>query len=186
MSSFNFLEITIIPMTKIIGPELASKEAIQRWIKRGWIREEFKEEYKHIDKVFPRDYKGRPYITKEQLCAPIRRVCRDNGLDSKQILDFDIVDKNDLTEINYMVIPEYPLVQSRAILNIERNVPESLETFEYIDSTFRSTMLIRTRVDPKKVAAVIAEAGKKYGLFGKTKKGYGKFAIEAREVSCKQ
>lgn len=184
-SSFHFLEVHLIPVTKIIGPELASKEVVKRWIEKGWIREEFKEEYEHIDRVFPRDYKGRPYITKEQFSAPLRRLCKDKGISSTELISsFDIVDENKF-EVNYIPIPEYPLVQSRAILSIEKNEPKSLETYEYIDSTFRIPIVIKTSWKAAEFAALLAEAGMKYGLFGKTKKGYGRFIIEVRETHNK-
>ena len=178
MTSHNFLKIILTPMTKIIGPEKASKESVKRWIERGWIRKEFEEEYEHIDRVFPRDYEGYPYITKEQFAAPIRRVCKKRGIDSREIIEkFDIVDEDNFP-VNYIRIPEYPLVASRAILDIDSGKPETLETYEYIDSTFKIPILIETTMNPLEFSAILAEAGKRYGLFGKTKKGYGLFVIE--------
>jgi len=161
-------KVTLIPETMILGPMIVSKTQKERWIERGWVRD--KEEFIHVDKVFPRNSEGKCYILKEWLLAPLRRIVRDQNL-NKEILNFDLLEDN--IAVNYAIIPELPLLGTRCI----NDKYKTLETFEYIDSTFTIPLTIKGK---KETIDALKIAGMKYGLFSRTKKGYGKFKIVSR------
>jgi hypothetical protein len=171
------LQITIKPETWIIAP-IATKEQLSRWHKLGWIDDEGL----HLDKAFPRNSEGKPFLLKLWIRAPLIRACeklaKRGEIDLEKcrevVNNMEIVDENG-REMNYIVINEKPLRYRKIIGKTGKTT-----FYEYIDSTYEIKFLAETS-DPITLMKILAEA-QSIGLMSGTKKGYGKFrvSVEAR------
>ena len=156
------IKITVVPETWIIAP-LMPKEQIERYVSKGWIDSDVGQ---HLDRCWPRNVDGRPVIFKLWLLQVLKRAARRLGI-ARDKLEFDIIDE-DGVPVQYIVIPDKPLVYKRKVNN-------AVEVFEYIDSTFTLKFTVLTRY-PKEFIECLKLAGK-IGLMARTKHGYGKFRI---------
>jgi len=159
--------IKMVPVTWIIAP-LATKEQVERYVKKGWLDEEGR----HLHRVFPRDNNGKPFIFKMVLRSAVNQVVQELKL-NRELVNFQILDDKD-NAIDYVVIPETPLRYRRCIRSKEET--RTTESFEYIDGTFELYFKVKT-VNSKEFVEALVLAGKK-GIFSRTKHGYGKFTIE--------
>ena len=166
------IEVTLIPETWILSPK-CTEEQLKRYYKKGWIDKEGL----HLDRCFPRDAYGNPILFKLWLLAPMKRALRKLGY-SKEVLKFSIVDENN-NPVEYIKIPEKPLRYRRAILNKE-GLPESTESFEYVDSTYELKFRVLTPY-PREFCEVLALAGR-IGLMSSTRKGFGKFIVKFKTL----
>jgi len=174
------LQITIKPETWIIAP-IVTKEQLSRWHRFGWIDDEGL----HLDKAFPRNSEGKPFILKLWIRAPMMRACeklaKRGEIDLEKCREIannmEIIDENG-RELNYIVINEKPLRYRKLIGKTGKTT-----FYEYIDSTYELKFLAEAS-DPITLAKILAEA-QSIGLMSGTKKGYGKFrvSIEARVTS---
>ena len=168
---YTLIEVTITPITWIVAPHL-SEEQLMRYAERGWIDVELA---KHLDRAFPRDYRGQPIIFKHWLESPIVRACVKLGYEKRIGRNWEIIDDKGFP-INYVVIPEKPLVYRRAVLT-ERS---TMEVFEYIDSTYTLKFLAKVpTANAKKWCEAINYSGR-IGLLSRTKKGFGKYKVELK------
>jgi len=163
------LEIEITPKTWIIAP-IVEEEQLKAWREKGWIDDE----KLHLDRAFPRDSDGKPFIPKSWLKAPLTRVVKKYNLPKQKVLDFDIVDDEGYI-INYITIPREPMAYRRHIGG-ER---PSTEYFEYIDGTYTLSFKVVTK-HPKELIQALIIAGKEVGLMSRTKWGYGRFKVSVK------
>jgi len=166
----DIIEVTIIPVTWIIAP-LVTKEQLKRWYKAKWIDDDDL----HLDRAFPRDYKGDAIIFRFWLESPMVKVARSLGKPEllKVARDWEIIDENGFP-INYLKIGK-PLKYRRVILSENK---QTTEYFEYIDGTYRLPMRVRTKW-AKEFIMLITMAGS-VGIMARTKHGYGKFNVEVK------
>ena len=163
------ISVEIIPVTWIIAP-IVEEEQLRAWKEKGWIDEE----KIHLDRAFPRDSDGRPFIPKSWLKAPLTRVVKKYNLPKQKILNFDIVDDEGYV-INYITIPREPLAYRRHI----GGEKPSTEYFEYIDGTYTLSFKVVTK-HPKEFIQALIIAGKEVGLMSRTKWGYGRFKVSVK------
>jgi hypothetical protein len=166
------LQITIKPETWIVAP-IVTKDQLVRWHKLGWIDDEGL----HLDKAFPRNSEGKPFLLKLWIRAPLIRACEK--LAKKEEIDLEkcrevvnnmeIVDES-RREMNYIVINDKPLRYRKIIGKTGKTT-----FYEYIDSTYEIKFLAETS-DPVTLAKILAEA-QSIGLMSGTRKGYGKFRV---------
>jgi len=169
------IRLRIVPQTWILGYIHPTKAMIEKYIQNGLVRKEDIPKFKHVDRVFPRNASGKCFILKEHLIAPIKRVVQKNGLE-QEILEFDLLDEKG-SPVNFAVIePDLPLISSRAINDVNKGKAVSIETFEFIDCNYWIDIRVETKCPEEFVMCLVA-AGRKYGLFGKTQKGYGKYLV---------
>lgn len=167
------VHVTLIPETWIIAP-IVMEEQVKRWIEKGWVPED----YVHVDRAFPRNHEGKPILFKLWLEAPLRRACQMRDKNTKIARNWHIVDENG-RYVEYIVIPEKPLLYKRAILNERR---PSMEVFEYIDSTYTIEF---TAVVPNEIAKEWAEClavSGSIGMLSRTSKGYGKYTVSLKVI----
>ena len=163
------ISVEIIPVTWIIAP-IVEEEQLRAWKEKGWIDEE----KIHLDRAFPRDFEGRPFIPKSWLKAPLTRVVKKYNLPKQKVLDFDIIDDEGYV-INYITIPREPLAYRRHI----GGEKPSTEYFEYIDGTYTLSFKVVTK-HPKEFIQALIIAGKEVGLMSRTKWGYGRFKVSVK------
>jgi len=160
------IHVTLTPETWIIAPVMP-KEQLLRYARKGWIDKTLAE---HLDRAFPRNSEGKPIIFKMWLDSPMKKALAKLNY-TRKVLDYHILDERGL-EVEYIVIPDKPLVYRRVILNEK----PSTETFEYIDSTFDIRFTVLTKY-PKMFMDALVVAGR-IGLMSRTKKGFGKFSVK--------
>jgi len=160
------LEIEIRPVTWIIAP-LVEEEQLKAWREKGWIDEE----KLHLDRAFPRDCDGKPFIPKSWIKAVLTRVIQKYNLQRQKVMSFNIVDDEGYI-VNYITIPKRPLTYRRHI----GGEKPSTEYFEYLDGTFILKFKVVTR-HPKDFIEALIIGGKDVGLLSRTKWGYGRFKV---------
>jgi len=163
------LEVELTPVTWVIAP-IVEEQQLRAWFEMGWIDEE----KLHLDRAFPRDADGKPFIPKSWLKAPMTRVVKKYDLSKKKVLSFDILDEEDYVA-NYITIPREPLTYRR---HVGGDKPTT-EYFEYIDGTYRLTFRVATTY-PKEFVQTLTIAGKEVGMMSRTKWGYGRFKVTVK------
>jgi len=155
------MEFRVILDTPLVAP-MVSDDVVKRYLDRGWIKE------KRLQRVFPRDSQGRAYIPQRWVEGALRRVDREAARLLKIVG-------------GRIVIPEQPLVGIRPIISIEEEKPETLECFEYVDSTFELTFRIlppSSDEELKRLTMALAKAGVEAGLGASHTHGMGRFRVE--------
>jgi len=160
------ITVEITPITWIIAP-IVEEEQLEAWREKEWIDDE----KLHLDRAFPRDCDGKPFIPKSWIKAVLTRVVKKYNLHKQKVLDFDIVD-DDGYVTNYITIPRTPLAYRRHI----GGEKPSTEYFEYIDGTYTLEFKVRTPY-PKEFIEALTIAGKEIGLMSRSKWGYGRFKV---------
>jgi len=166
------VEVELVPDTWIIAP-LAPKEFVSRW----GLNE-------HLDRAFPRNSEGKPFLTKLWIEAPMRRYCEQRGIGREVARKWWIVDDEGVP-VNHVVVDGEPSVYSRVILAGEQTV----ECFEYLDAKHRIRFKALVPVESVKQWIEALVGAGKIGMMSRTQKGYGRFKVRVkvtdREVDVK-
>jgi len=171
------IKVYLTPVTWIKAP-LVFKDQLKRYIQKGWIN--YKEPDK-IDRAFPRTNEGKAYIPKLWLESALVRASRILNIETRIAREWEIVKKvGELyIPVNYIEIPEQPLVYARTILTSQK---QTLEVFEYIDGTFTLEFIVKISDGDLQKFLQLLSIGGELGIMSATKRGYGKFKCEIRDI----
>jgi len=168
------MEFRVILDTPLVAP-MVSDDVVKRYLDRGWIKE------KRLQRVFPRDSQGRAYIPQTSEAPKVGALRADRWVEGA----LRRVDREAARLLKIVggriVIPEQPLVGIRPIISIEEEKPETLECFEYVDSTFELTFRIlppSSDEELKRLTLALAKAGVEAGLGASHTHGMGRFRVE--------
>ncbi len=155
------LKIRIIPDTEIIAPRI-SEDRRRYFLEKGWIKDP------HVDRAFPRDSKGRPYIKQRWIESIVTKA--DPG-----------VGRRFMIEGGKILIPKKPILEKRPIFDGNGSI-KHIETFECIDSTFELEFIVEVPDKySKRFLIALARAGKEIGLGAGSKHGNGRFVVHFLE-----
>jgi hypothetical protein len=167
------LKVRLTPLTWIRAP-IASKEQVKRYILKGWLPPEAES----LDRAFPRAKDGKIFIMKLWLEAPMVRAAKILNIDTSFVRKgWRIVKKigTRYIPVDYIEIPAQSLSYPRAIITGNK---QTVESFEYLDSTTTLEFLVEVKdEDVQKFMSILAVSGG-IGLMSGTAKGYGKFTAE--------
>ena len=160
------IKVTIVPETWVIAP-VATEEQLKGYAEKGWIS---REDAEHLDRAWPRNSEGRPFIFKAWIAAVVKKGADLLGIPRERVR-FTIVDENGMP-VDHVVIQRPPLKYRRAILGPVR----STEYFEYLDSTYEITFRAVAENPADFVRALTA--GGKLGFMSRSSQGYGRFRVK--------
>ncbi len=169
----NIIGVELIPLTWIVAPYV-TEEQLKAWREKGWIDNEGL----FLDRAFPRDYLGRPFIFRFWLESPMVRAARLLNMDSKigrdwRIIDIINLERLEVVPTDYIIIPRKPLRYRRVVFSGKST---TTQFFEYIDSTFslRFNVLASKPADFRRVMIKAGEIG----MMAMSKHGYGRFTVK--------